>query len=206
MPKKHCARTSQAFPSMTISAPITQRLEQIYTPLVSPVREPVLQAAAQDLHTKNQACGLKPCVASMTVSLHLLYWKTLTDLLIEGFAQCLDRCEWLDIRSTIHKSYRLRSLARDIKGKEFLSFPTPNASDSKNSRCAGQTRLETAFKRFGLKPDGYCLSAQAMALIQGFPTDWTMCLSTYQKEPQEESDRDSCLVDASPRHKQLSLF
>ena len=206
MPKKHCARTSQTSRSMTISAPITQRLEQTYTPLVSPAQEPALRAAAQDSPMKSQPSGLKHCAVSAKVSRNSSSWKTLKGLSIQDFEQCLEDSEWLAIRSTIYKSYRLRNSERGIKGNEFLSFPTPNASDSKNSRAAGQTRLETAFKRFGLKPNGYCLSAQAMSLIQGFPKDWTMCLSMSPKEPQEELDRDSYLVDASHHLKQLSLF
>jgi len=124
-----------------------------------------------------------------------LLLKTLKDLSIEDFEQCLEDCEWQDIAGTVRNSYRQNGLAHRINETGYLSLPTPNASSKANSRAAGQTKCEIWFRNKGLLQDSQCLSPQIMALLLGFPKDWTRCLWESKDVLGEESVVDTSSVE-----------
>lgn len=83
--------------------------------------------------------------------------------------------------------YQQPTLERPTKEKGYLSLPTPTASSGKSSRPSGRTKCEQWFKDNGLIPNSRQLSSEMMALIMGFPPDWTECLTAFPRIHQEES-------------------
>jgi hypothetical protein len=101
-----------------------------------------------------------------------------------------------------------------IVAPDCLLFPTVTASDSGNSRPAGVTKLDQWWKEQGLIPDGWQLSAEAMAAIQGYPSNWFEALNVPHhllKLPSPiaqgaDSQPDSLQVAPSPQPKPRSLL
>ena len=87
------------------------------------------------------------------------------------------------------------SLARVIKGSDYLSFPTLTSNAQGTSRPAGQTKCEKWFKDNGLIPNGSQLGTRAMptasfaiAQVMGFPSSWFEGLTQqYSKNPTTSS-------------------
>lgn len=149
---------------------------------------PPLQAIAPDYLAQNQDCGLKCSESSPQQNLDSSLWKTLQGLSITDFEQCLEDSEWRDIQRKL-KSSRQRNSAHPTKGSDYLLLPTlTSGSKKKGSRAAGQVKLEVKLKELGLIPSSQQLNAQMMALLMGFPQDWTTCLSQSPPPPQEESE------------------
>ncbi|MGK7916123.1 MAG: hypothetical protein AB4038_11375 [Prochloraceae cyanobacterium] len=90
-------------------------------------------------------------------------------------------------------------MAQDTRDSDCLSFPTLTSNESSTSRPAGQTKCEKWFKDNGLIAPGYQLSAEAMALIMGFPTDWFSPLC--QPTPQDASEPDTSQEEQLPQDK-----
>ena len=196
MPKPSCDRTGEISQSTQILVTTHQDAESLTSiPLDSHVQEPARQEQEQDLITKTQPYGLKPLDVFARGNQASLLLKTLKDLSIEDFEQCLEDCEWQDIAGTVRNSYRQNGLAHRINETGYLSLPTPNASSKANSRAAGQTRCEVWFRQNGLLRDSQCLSPQIMALLLGFPMDWTQCLWELKDVLGEESVVDICLEE-----------
>jgi len=196
MPKPSCDRTGEISQSTQILVTTHQDAESLTSiPLDSHVQEPARQEQEQDLITKTQPYGLKPLDVFARGNQASLLLKTLKDLSIEDFEQCLEDCEWQDIAGTVRNSYRQNGLAHRINETGYLSLPTPNASSKANSRAAGQTKCEIWFRNKGLLQDSQCLSPQIMALLLGFPKDWTRCLWESKDVLGEESVVDTSSVE-----------
>jgi hypothetical protein len=88
----------------------------------------------------------------------------------------LEDSEWQDIKAKLISLQR-RSLGPGIVAPDYLLFPTPIASSSVKARPAGITKLDRWWKEKGLIPNGWQLSAEAMAKIQGYPANWFKALS-----------------------------
>ncbi len=100
------------------------------------------------------------------------------------------------------KQSRRRSLEQDTRDSDYLSFPTLTSNVSSTSRPAGQTKCDRWFKDNGLIAPGYQLSAQAIAMIMGFPMDWFNPLC--QPTPQDASEQGISQEEQSPQDKQRS--
>jgi len=192
MPKPSCDRIGEISQSTQTSETTTvPRDNLIYLQSVSHVQAQVSQEEGKVLTTKLPPSGLRLLDSSVKESQASLLLKTLKGLSLKDYEQCLEDSEWLAIRGTIQKSYRQSHLAHPIEGKEFLSLPTLNASSAAKSRAAGQVRCELWFRQNGLLRDSQCLSPQIMALLLGFPQDWTECLWGLKEGQKEESVVDS---------------
>ncbi len=99
---------------------------------------------------------------------------------------------------------RRRALEGGTRDSDCLLFPTPTSNECSTSRPAGQTKCEKWFKDKGLIAPGYQLSAEAMALIMGFPPNWFDCLNPTK--PQEESGQDISQDEQLSQPKQRSLL
>ena len=150
--------------------------QQIYSLVHSPVPEQVMLESEPDLNTPNQPFGEKHSDASSKESHSSLSWNNLKDLSTEDFERSLAACEWQDILGTIRKSSTQRKSELFSTGVEFLSSPTLTASSGVKSRPAGRTRCEDWLKKKGALLENQVLSVAGMALLSGFPPNWTDCL------------------------------
>ena len=167
-----------------------------------PAREPAARASGKDCHTPIQPCGEKESAASLSAVPDSVLLNNLKEWSDADFEQCLGDCEWQDTLTKLKLSRR-SSLARVTLEPDCLSFPTLTSGDrSLHSRPAGQTKCERWFKENGLIPPGYQLSAQAMALMMGFPENWFDCLSPPIIE--DGSEADTSPEGLSPQHRQRS--
>jgi hypothetical protein len=137
---------------------------------VEPAKEPA--STTQNLHS-----GEKPLDVSASADPNLSLWNSLKDLSTEDFENALEDSEWQGIVTTIRSSYQQRKSEQCISATDYLSCPTLTSCSSSTSRPAGTTKCERWFKELGIVPAGYQLSAQAMALLLGFPEDWFNPLS-----------------------------
>jgi hypothetical protein len=145
-------------------------------------------ANGKDCHTQIQPSGEKDSAASLSAAPDSVLLNNLKEWSDADFEQCLGDCEWQDTLTKLKLSRR-SSLARVTLDPDCLSFPTLTSGDrSLTSRPAGQTKCEKWFKDNGLIPPGYQLSAQAMALMMGFPEDWFDCLSPPITQDESEPD------------------
>lgn len=193
-------QTSPSTQTLEITAPIAVSLTS--TQLDFPVPEPVTLGIEPDSTTQNQNCGLKRSDVSVLDSPGLSLWKTLKDLSLEDFEQCLEDSEWQDITLTCRFLYRLRNSERPTDETEFLLSPTLTSCSSKRSRPAGQTKLEKWLRDKGILLPSQCLSAPMMASMSGFPPNWTACLSEFLPEHQAELERDTSTAEQLSQHKQ----
>lgn len=171
--KPSCDRTTPLFPSTPISKTFPPELENLTsTQLGFPALEPAPQVTELDSTTQNQACGLKPCGASLTANPTLPSSKILRGLSAEDYEQFLEDSEFADIVGTIHKSFQQRNSERRTKGSVFLSLPTPTtyARGSTGSRPAGATRLEQSLRKFIAKGDK--LHPAVPGWMMGFRPGW----------------------------------
>jgi hypothetical protein len=109
----------------------------------------------------------------------------------------LEDSEWSDIVGTIHKSYELLSLEVPKNGSDYLSLDTLTSNKGVKSRSSGQSKCEKWFRDKGLLLDTQCLSPQMMAVLFGFPMEWTKCLWDVQGVQTGELDLDICLEEPS---------
>lgn len=175
-------------------SPSTQTLEtttahmgnSTFSQSPSPAQEHPMPEPEPDSNTPLAAFGLKPCDASEKESQDLLSSSNQKELSIKDYEQCLEDCEWQDIRDGIYNSFRLRKLELATTGTESLLLPTPTAqSPTGSSRPAGQTKLEKWFRDNGLLQTSQCLSGEVMELLMGFPLGWTSALLESKKEAKE---------------------
>ena len=164
-----CNITPQTSPFTTTSKITTPGAgNSICTPLDSLVPEPVTLDCERDYFTQNQPSGLKPCAVSVKEDPSLSLLKTLKDLSITDFEQCLEDSEWQGICGTIRSSYRQRNSERRTKETDCSSLPTPTTypKGSGKHRPAGQNKLESSLRKHIQKGDK--LNSQVVGWMMGF--------------------------------------
>jgi hypothetical protein len=170
-------------------------------PVDSPAQAQVMQELEQDCLTQSQHFGERDLDVLSRLNPASVLSNNLKELSDEDFELFLADSLWQDTITRLKQS-RQQSLGRVIKDEGFLSFPTLTSNENSTSRPAGQTKCEKWFKDKNLVPPGSQLSAQAIALIMNFPTDWFSPLSPTKL--QEESGPDILQVEPSPQPKQRS--
>ncbi|MDJ0571420.1 MAG: hypothetical protein QNJ53_20555, partial [Pleurocapsa sp. MO_192.B19] len=193
--------TSQECQFTQISETTTQNQENL-TSLQwdSPALEHQTQEVEQDSSIQLHLFGEKGLEYCSKLNPSSVLWNSLKELSDEDFELFLGDLVWQDILLKLKQSRR-QALELDNRGTDCLSFPTlTSGQTSTKMRPAGQVKCEKWFKDNGLIQPGYQLSAQAMALIMGFPPNWFDCLSPVK--PQEESEPDISQDEQSPQHKQ----
>jgi hypothetical protein len=172
-PKPSCARITPTSPSTATSGTFPPELENLNSlPADFLVSGQATPDCEQDSTTQSQACGLKPCGASLLASPASSSSKILQGLSVEDFEQFLEDCEWSDIVGMIHKSYQQRNWERRTKEKGFSSLPTPTTYAKGSGKCrpAGATRLEQSLRKFIAKGDK--LHPAVPGWMMGFPPGW----------------------------------
>jgi hypothetical protein len=192
MHKKSTVRTSQKQVSTATSATITHREESISLQVDSLAPTLAMLATGQDLTANILNFGLNICDVSMKDSPDLSSSKTPAQLSIADYEQFLEDSEWLDIVGTIRKSCKVLCSEVPKKGNDCLSLPTLT-SNLGTIRPAGQNRSEKWFRDNGFLQSTQVLSAEMMALLFGFPSDWTACLQDAIAGPVDESNLDISL-------------
>jgi hypothetical protein len=123
--------------------------------------------------------------------------RILPQLSIADYEQYLEDSEWSDIVGMIQSSYKLLSSEVPKRGSDYLSLPTLTTNKGVKSRSSGQSKCEKWFRDKGLLLDTQCLSPQMMAVLFGFPSEWTKCLWDVQEDRTGASDPDISLEEPS---------
>jgi hypothetical protein len=179
MLKKFYKLTFLIFPSIPISAITYQlKIKPMSITVVFPAPAHQELEKRQDSSMLNQASGSKPCAASLSVDQVLFWWKTLSELSIEGYEQSLPDSEWLDLKQRLKLSAR-RSAVRLTRDKEYLSLPTPTTLPSSNGKGgrAGQHKLELTLKSQGRLSVTQKLNPELCLWMMAFPTTWLECIT-----------------------------
>jgi len=159
----------------------------------SPAQEPQTQEPKQDSYIQSLLSGLNISELSTKGDPDSSSSKTQLQLLITHCEQYLEDSEWSDTVGTIHRSYKLLSSEVPKNGSDYLSLPTLTTNKGVKSRSSGQSKCEKWFRDKGLLLDTQCLSPQMMAVLFGFPMEWTKCLWDVQGVQTGELDLDICL-------------
>ena len=178
MPKQSCETTSQESPFTQTSETTTRDGENLsLLPADFPAQAQATQENGKGSNIPPLPSGERESDVSLSAEPDSVLLNNLKEWSDEDFEQFLEPYEWQDTKAKL-KSSRRRSLARDTLDPDCLLFPTLTSGErSLNSRPAGQTKCEKWFKDNGLIPSGSQLSAQAMALMMGFPEDYLDPLS-----------------------------
>ena len=180
--------TSPESPSTQTSETINQTQESLTSSQWdSPAPAQVTQEVEQDYLTQHHHSGEKDLDALSKLNPASVLLNNLKELSDEDLELFLPPSIWQDTLARLKQSRR-QALALDTRDSDCLSFPTLTSNDRSTSRPAGQTKCEKWFKDNGLIAPGYQLSAEAMALIMGFPKDWFSPLSP--PIPQDASEPD----------------
>ncbi len=126
----------------------------------------------QDWTTQNQHSGGRCSESSAPLEADLSLSKTRQGCSIEEW----ERYFGFFPKSGMYvngKLYEGRTLEHRHVENEYLSLPTLTSSGQGKNRPAGTTKFEETCKQLGLHTDSQKLSAEAMAQLHGFPTDWT---------------------------------
>ena len=195
MRKKSIKRTSPKSRSTQTSETIIP-LEELTSSLAdSPAQEPVLQEVKQDLTTPNLQCGL---------NISDVLTKEDPDLSSSKIPQDYSIAEWEQSFKAYPRSGTMRNgrlsalpcLEVPKRGKESLSLPTLTTGLG-SGRNAGATKLEKWLKDNHFVQSTQALSAETMAVLFGFPKDWTECLLEFPKESEAETRLEPCLDEPS---------
>jgi hypothetical protein len=197
-----CDRISQEFQFIPIFETTSQNQENsICYQLDSPAQAQATQEVEQDYLIQSQHFGEKELDVLSRLNPNSVLSNNLKELSNEDFELFLVDSLWQDTVLRLKQS-RQQSLGRVIKDSDCLSFPTLTSNENSTSRPAGQTKCEKWFKDKGLIPNGSQLSAQAIASLMNFPTDWFSPLSPVK--PQEELEPDILQEEVSHQDKQRS--
>jgi hypothetical protein len=197
-----CDRISQEFQFTPISETISQGKENsILSGVHSPAQVQATQELEQDYLTQSQHFGEKDLDVLSRLNPSSVLSNNLKELSDEDFELFLADSVWQDTITKLKQSRR-ESLERVIKDSDYLSFPTLTSNENSTSRPAGQTKCEKWFKDNGLIPNGSQLSAQAIASLMNFPTDWFSPLSPTKL--QEELEPGILQDEQLPQDKQRS--
>ena len=192
--------TSQEFQFTQISETTNQNQESLTSlPVGFPAQAQVTQEVERDLNIQLPLFGEKDLDVLSRLNPASVLSNNLKELSDGDFELFLADSVWQDTVSRLKQSRR-ESLEHHTRDSDCLSFPTLTSGDRSTSRPAGQTKCEKWFKDNGLIAPGYQLSAQAIAMIMGFPPNWFDCLSPTER--QEESKADISQEEQSPQDKQ----
>jgi hypothetical protein len=195
--KKSTRTTSKKSQSTEISAITIPPKELICLREASLAQEPVKQEAKLDLTTGILPYGLNTSDAFNKVNQDLQSLKT---------PQGYSIAEWEQSYKGFPKAGTMRngrlsaldSLEVPKLGKECLSLPTLTSSlATEKSRASGQSKCEKWLKDNGFLQNTQVLSAEMMALLFGFPKDWTLCLQDAIAEPLGELNLGTFLGEQS---------
>lgn len=196
--QESCEVIGQISLSTTISEPTTQNQKSMtFTGSHSPAPTHPAPGIEPELTANLVDSGLKPCESSTNANPDLSLSKIPQDYSIEEWEQSFKAYP----KAGTFVNGRLspqQPLERPTLEKGYLLSPTLTSGDrTPNSRAAGQTKCEIWFRKNFLLADSHCLSPQMMALLQGFPPDWTKCLWESQEEPLDELKADTSMEDVS---------
>jgi hypothetical protein len=186
--------TSQTFPSIqtseitevAVETSISQQLDSLALRL--PLQETKQESTENIAH-----CGLKLCESLKNAIQPSSSLRTQQDYSIAEWMKCFGGFPKAGTMQNGRLSQQPH-LERHTVENGYLLSHTPNASSgTERSRPAGQTKCEKWFKDNGLLKDSQCLSPQIMALLQGFPMDWTQCLSELKEDRTGELEADICM-------------
>jgi hypothetical protein len=197
MLKPSTVQTSLKSQSLETLEKSPHQQELISTQGDSPAQEPPTQEPKQDSYIQSLLSGLNISELSTKDDPDSLSSKTQLQLLVTHCEQYLEDSEWSDIVGTIHRSYKLLSSEVPKNGSDCLSLPTLTTNKGVKSRSSGQSKCEKWFRDKGLLLDTQCLSPQMMAVLFGFPMEWTKCLWDVQGVQTGELDLDICLEEPS---------
>ena len=195
MRKKSTKRTSPKSQSTQTSETIIPQKELTCLQEVFLAQEPVLQEVKQDSTTPNLQCGLNISDVLTKEDPDLSSSKTPQDYSIAEWEQSFKAYP----RSGTMRSGRLSPLpCLEVpkRGKESLSLPTLTTGLG-SGRNAGATKLEKWLKDNHFVQSTQALSAETMAVLFGFPKDWTECLLEFPKESEAETMLEPCLGEQS---------
>lgn len=195
--KPSTAQTSLKSRSLETLEKSLHQQELISTQGDFPAQEPQTQEPKQDYYIQSLLSGLNISELSTKDDPASLSSKTQLQLLVTHCEQYLEDSEWLAISGTIRKSYRQLSLEVPKNAKDSLSLPTLTTNKGVKSRSSGQSKCEKWFRDNGLLLDTQCLSPQMMAVLFGFPSEWTKCLWGVQEDRTGASDLDISLEEPS---------
>jgi hypothetical protein len=202
MRETSCDRISQEFQFTQTSETTTQSQENsICYQSDFLVQAQATQELEQDYLTQSHLSGEKELDVLSRLNPNSVLSNNLKELSDEDFELFLADSLWQDTITRLKQS-RQQSLGRVIKDEGFLLFPTLTSNENSTSRPAGQTKCEKWFKDNGLIPNGSQLSAQAIAMIMGFPPNWFDCLTPTK--PQAELEPDILQDEQLPQDKQRS--
>ena len=213
MHKQSCDRISHISPSAQTSEATTQSQENLtLSQWDGRVREHQTQETNKDSNIQLPHSGEKDLEYCSKLNPSSVLWNNLKALSDEDLELFLPASIWQDTLLRLKQSRR-ESLDYRTRDSEYLFFPTLTSNECSTSRPAGQTKCEKWFKDNGLIPSGSQLSAQAIALVMGFPSNWFEVLSQKnsnqkiilsQVKPQEESEQDISQEELVLRSKQPS--
>ncbi len=150
MPKQSCETTSQESPSIPISEPTTQKEESLTASGEdSPVPKPVSREQGKDLTGNPVAWVENNSESSPQSDQNSPSSSSLQELSILDYERFLADSEWQAIKAKL-KSSRRRSWVRDTEGSDYSLFPTLTSNSGRNSRPAGQNKLEQWLKHSSL--------------------------------------------------------
>jgi hypothetical protein len=186
--------TSQTFPYIETSETITVDEESLTSSGIhslAQIRQ--LQETKLESTENIAACGLKLCESLKNAIQPSSSLRIPQDYSIAEWMKCFGGFPKAGTMQNGRLSQQPH-LERHTVENGYLLSPTPNASSgTERSRPAGQTKCEKWFKDNGLLKDSQCLNQEIMALLQGFPMDWTQCLSELTEDRLDESAADICM-------------
>lgn len=195
--KKSINPTSLKSQSIATSETIAPLKELTSLQEVSPAQEPVEQVQKLDLTTPNLSSGLNISDASKKGSPNLQSSKIPQDYSIAEW----EKSSKVYPKAGICVNGRLSPLPylevpKREKGSSSLPIPTLTTGLG-SGRNAGATKLEKWLKDNQFVQSTQALSAEMMAVLFGFPKNWTECLLESPKESEAETRLEPCLEKPS---------
>lgn len=174
----------------------------IYSVEDSPVQTPAEPETELELLTylqNQEQCSASSSDVSEKPNPNSSFWNNLRDLSIEDLEHGLEHCDWADIRASIQSSRQLINLERSLRGKGSLSFPTLLCGRGKKSRDAGLVECEIWWKQNVIQTIGLQLSAEAIACLHGFPSNWYRGISPASvAQPDTQADLQPESLEVKP--------
>ena len=201
--KQSCDRISQKYQFTQTLETTAQNQSLTSLAVVFPAQAHQMQELKRVSNILHPHSGERGSDALCWSDLNSALSNNLKELLDEDLELFLGDSDWQDTITKLKQSRR-RSLQRDTRELDCLSFPTLTSNENSTTRPAGQTKCEKWFRSKGLIPNGSQLSVRAIAMIMGFPPNWFDCLSPT--EHQEESEVDTSQVEPLPQDKQPSPY
>lgn len=186
---------------------ISESFVQDQANMICSVEDSLVQTPAEpgtELELLTYLQNLEPCSASSSdvsekPSPNSSFWNSLRDLSIEDLERGLEDCEWEDIKASIQSSRQLINLKRSLRGKDCLSFPTLLSGRGRGCRDAGLVECEKWWKKHVIQTIGSQLSAEAIACLHGFPSNWYRGISPASvAQPDTQADLQPESLEVKP--------